>query len=84
MGVAETSHCFPLNGNPQNPGIIGIEGIRQTYRQMLPRIALSGPTYFSEVIRQFNTFAAGNVVTQTYQVLLILTDGEIHDMDRVK
>ena len=26
----------------------------------------------------------GNAATQTYQVLLILTDGEIHDMSNVK
>ena len=84
MGIQATSHCFPLNGNPQNPGIVGVEGIRQVYRQNLPRIQLSGPTYFSEIIQQFNSYAVGNASSMAYQILLILTDGEIHDMDRVK
>ena len=79
-----TSHCFPLNGDPNFPLIHSIEGIRQEYRKQLPNIQLSGPTYFSEIIKQFNTYATGNAAAQTYQVLLILTDGEIHDMSQVK
>ena len=27
MGEAETSHCFPLNGNFDEPEICGIDGI---------------------------------------------------------
>jgi len=50
MGVNGTSHCFPLNGNPQNPEISGIQNILATYRQNLPQIGLSGPTYFGEVL----------------------------------
>lgn len=32
MGMNQVSHCFALNGNPQNPNIPGIQGILQTYR----------------------------------------------------
>jgi len=32
MGERTTSHCFPLNGNPANPEIFGIENIIATYR----------------------------------------------------
>ncbi len=27
-----TSHCFPLNGNPNNPEVAGVRGILDTYR----------------------------------------------------
>ena len=26
------SHCFPLNGNPHNPEVAGVQGILQAYR----------------------------------------------------
>ena len=26
-----TSHCFPINGNPNNPEVYGIDGIMATY-----------------------------------------------------
>jgi len=55
-----TSHCFPLNGDPNFPLIKGIEGIRDTYRQRQKEITLSGPTYFGPVIEQFNAYATGN------------------------
>jgi hypothetical protein len=32
MGISATSHCFPLNGNPENPEIYTIANIIQTYR----------------------------------------------------
>lgn len=32
MGTEETSHCFPLNGNAENPTIFGIANIIGTYR----------------------------------------------------
>ena len=32
FGMAQVSHCFPLNGNPQQPGIFGTMGILQTYQ----------------------------------------------------
>lgn len=54
------------------------------YCRALTNVSFSGPTYFAPIIRQFVDIAykahmeAGG---STYQVLLILTDGEIHDMD---
>lgn len=42
------------------------------------------PTYFNEVISTFNAHAAKYKDYKIYQILLILTDGCIHDMDKVK
>lgn len=74
-------HCFPLNGNPQSPFIAGVPGIIQVYHQALTQVTLSGPTYFQHVIRNAINVAASTPREQYYHVLLILTDGEIHDME---
>jgi hypothetical protein len=38
MGINQTNHCFPMNGNLQAPEIFGIENIIACYRQTLPSI----------------------------------------------
>ena len=80
MNSNTTSHCFPLNGNVNDPGINGIDMIVGTYRQFLPQIGLSGPTYFAPILKAFLEVSKGGMATNTYNVLLLLTDGEIHDM----
>lgn len=49
-GATAVSHCFPLNGNAQNPFVAGVAGIIGAYRQTLPNIKFSGPTYFGPVL----------------------------------
>ena len=58
----------------------------QTYRENLQTIGLAGPTFFGGVLQAFNqytqqTYAQNVGGPPIYQVLLILTDGCIHDMD---
>ena len=50
LGLKATSHCFALNGNPNDPNIHGVNGILQAYQNTLSQISLSGPTRFSEVL----------------------------------
>eukprot|EP00012_Vannella_robusta_P004001 CAMPEP_0206187724 /NCGR_PEP_ID=MMETSP0166-20121206/3168_1 /ASSEMBLY_ACC=CAM_ASM_000260 /TAXON_ID=95228 /ORGANISM="Vannella robusta, Strain DIVA3 518/3/11/1/6" /LENGTH=233 /DNA_ID=CAMNT_0053603353 /DNA_START=201 /DNA_END=898 /DNA_ORIENTATION=- len=71
------SHCFPLNGNEQNPQVQGIDGIIQTYCSALDRIVLQGPTIFKEIIERAASHAqyAENTFKQAYTILLIITDG---------
>ena len=81
----ETSHCFPLNDNEQNPDVLGLEDLLETYKSKLREITLSGPTVFSKVIKT----VALNVKRETekktgknkYNILLILTDGVICDRE---
>ena len=80
MGVNQVNHCFPLNGNSQNPEVFSIQGILQLYRQNLSSIGLSGPTYFSHVLNQMVNIVKSRAGLPQYNILLILTDGEIHDM----
>ena len=36
-GKNEVDHCFPLNGNENNPEIFGIDGVLKTYREALTK-----------------------------------------------
>ena len=80
----QVSHCFPINGNPQDPNINTIDGVIQTYRQVLPILRLHGPTYFAPIINELNRNVKENIAagkTMNYSILMILTDGLINDMD---
>ena len=56
MGIDSVSHCFPINGDIQNPSIVSIEGIRQMYRQQQRIIGLGGPTLFAPLLRDFKAY----------------------------
>ena len=78
-----TSHCFPLNFNEQDPSVYGIDGIMNSYRDALRVVELNGPTLFAQIISNAVIMAENaqvNQINQQYFILLILTDGEIHDM----
>ena len=45
---------------------------------------MAGPTFFSSIMDIFMDFAVEGRDLKTYFVLLILTDGEIHDMNETK
>ncbi|KAL7985454.1 hypothetical protein Chor_004024 [Crotalus horridus] len=83
----QVSHEFALNFNPANPYCQGIQGIIDAYRQALPQIRLYGPTNFSPIINHVARFAAHSAQEKTasqYYVLLIITDGEITDLDQTR
>ncbi|NXH49317.1 CPNE3 protein, partial [Dicaeum eximium] len=65
----------------------GIQGIVDAYRQMLPQIRLCRPTSFSPIINHMERFAAHSLQQGTaaqYFILLIITDGEITDLDQTR
>ena len=77
------THCFPLNGNSSNPEVHGIEGILDVYQRALQSVELYGPTLFKPIIHTSAEIASINTGTQAHQkyfVLLLVTDGAIHDM----
>jgi len=83
LNMTSASNCFPCTGNPHQPGVLGIEGIMNTYLHSLQNVELSGPTYFSPLINEVMKYcqAQKNNPNGLYTVLLLLTDGEIHDME---
>ncbi|KAJ3127828.1 Copine-8 [Nowakowskiella sp. JEL0407] len=77
------SHCFPLNGNENDPSVFGVQGILDVYSEVLPRLGLAGPTNFAPTIDLVSTQIRSSLddpTYNTYTFLLILTDGEISDM----
>jgi hypothetical protein len=76
-------HCFPLTGNPQDPWCSGLDGIMQTYAYALQNVDLSGPTLFAPIFQQAMKVAQVNKAngSNEYTILLVITDGEIHDME---
>ena len=73
---------FPLNGDQRNPVVRGFEGIMSAYRDCLPKIQLSNPTGYSDIIEavrnpQDERFKSGRY----YGVLFILVDDVVSDME---
>lgn len=84
MGENTVNHCFPLNGSYNEPEIKGIDGIARAYDRNVQRIRMGGPTFFSSIMDVFMDFAHEGRDLKTYFVLLILTDGYIHDFSLTK
>ena len=79
-------HCFALNGDIYNPEVKGIEGCIAAYKSSITKCKLFGPTHFSSVLKQTNAYCASkkyeeSQYNQRYNVLIILTDGEIFDIN---
>ena len=49
MGEDTVNDCFPLNGNVEDPFIVGLENIVKTYKEKLPEIEIGKTTNFGSV-----------------------------------
>jgi hypothetical protein len=81
----KTSHMFPLTFNEQRPEVFGVKGMLDAYYSALQQVQLYGPTNFAPTIRACAARASEMFQSrhdvQSYLILLIITDGEITDMD---
>ncbi|XP_062501287.1 copine-3-like [Corticium candelabrum] len=80
----EVSHEFPVNFNSTNPYCSGIAGVAAAYQTAIQTVTLWGPTNVAPIINHVAKFAkdAGqSEMANHYYVLLLITDGEISDMD---
>lgn len=77
------SHCFPLSGDMGAIDANGLPHLEALYANALKSVELAGPTYFAPLMAEAFKLAriCKNEGSHVYQILLILTDGEIHDMD---
>ena len=84
MDHSTTSHCFPCTGDPNNAEVMGLQGIMDIYSHVISKVELNGPTYFNPLITEVSKTCAANKQNgiDIYTILLIITDGEIHDMDK--
>ena len=74
------SHCFPINFNEENPNIYTIDNVIKSYHNCLNEIELSEPTYFSPIINKVNEIVKDDDNNFKYNILMILTDGIVHDI----
>ena len=74
---------YPINRNESDPNIHLIDNVLVEYRNFITEIKLSGPTNFAPMIRDLNNEVKKNLsngMVMGYNILLILTDGQIDDL----
>jgi len=76
-------HCFPLTGDVKNPWVSDLSGIMSAYSLALNNTDLSGPTLFAPILHKAMEIAQYNKAhgSVEYTILLLMTDGAIHDME---
>lgn len=85
QGTYNVSHCFYL-GRDKNTGrpvpeIDGLNEMLTEYRNSLKGVKLYGPTFFKPVLKNIiESIRARAKMLDVYHVILMLTDGCIHDM----
>ena len=84
-GSNSVSHCFFLGRDPNSgqlcPEIDGLENMLKAYRHSLKGVKLYGPTFFKPVLQKIiQDISSRAKVLNVYHVILMLTDGCIHDM----
>ena len=73
-----------MNGDIFNPECNGIDGVLAAYENCIEKCQLYGPTNFAEIISAINARSEAvpaRQEDQTYQILLIITDGVITDLE---
>lgn len=84
LSTQQTMHCFPLNGKPNDPYCFSLEGIMESYNYALHNVELNGPTLFCPILTEVMKICIKSKTEgdDQYYILMILTDGEIHDMEQ--
>ena len=77
----QVCHFFPCSGQWDQTEAYGVDGIFQQYNTCIQYVRLSGPTYFAPLLAQVRDFTRTAYAQDVwnYTVLLIITDGAIHD-----
>lgn len=82
----QVSHFFPCSGKFESAQGHDVKGVFDLYSYALKNVELSGPTLFGPLLKEVvsQTRVAYQNDPNTYNILLILTDGAIHDMQVTK
>ena len=77
----EFKKIFNLNRS-EDPNITGIENVISEYKKAVKNVEFSGGTYFAPIIKEVNRKLELNKNKKlNYNILLIISDGEIHDIE---
>ena len=74
---------YPINNNVSDPNIHLIDNVLKEYRNFITKVVLWGPTNFAPMIRDLNREVKDDINKGNfmhYNILMILTDGQINDM----
>ncbi|ESU40773.1 Phospholipid-binding Copine Family Protein [Giardia duodenalis] len=63
----------------EDPHFCGFDAVRKAYEHIAPQIEMSGPTTFAPMIKQAIEICKES--DNQYIILLLLTDGDVSDMD---
>ncbi len=84
--ASKTLHCFPLD--EANVEVDGVAGMLNAYKSILKELRFSGPTNFAPLIKKATQTASRDLNSspehRKHTILLILTDGEITDLQDTK
>lgn len=78
-GETEVSHCFNLTGT-EDPIVYGLEELEQKYKKACKGTQMWGPTLFSPLFKIILEYMGKNISQNMYHILLLLTDGQMHDI----
>lgn len=77
------NHCFHMNFQP-NPEVFGMDGMLAAYNTSISQVEMLGPTYFGPFLKDMILHMQARStygIRAPYTIELILTDGEIMDMN---
>ncbi|CAD8133561.1 unnamed protein product [Paramecium octaurelia] len=82
INTNKTLSSFALNDNPEDPEVIGLDGIVQCYIKQLPNLCFDGPGQLlpSLKIAMDMAYQLKLQDSDKYQILLIFTHGQVSDM----
>jgi hypothetical protein len=84
LGMRSVNHCFALNGDPLQPEILGMKTVLKTYKDTVNNITQAGPTLFQPLLEQLLSLIKSKEDEKVYHVMIVFTDGTIHDLPRTK
>ena len=73
----QVKHDFALNGKEDDPYVASFDEVVQVYKDSIKLINLKGPTLFRPLIERIISQFTNQ--ENTYNILIILTDGDIDD-----
>jgi hypothetical protein len=82
------SHCFSLTGDHNQPVVRGVHELFRAYANTVKSVVFWGPSLFAPLINTVATLVRERNSPfgpcRDYTILLIITDGQIMDMDDTK
>ena len=76
------SNCFTINYD-KNSKIKGVENVIKKYKNAVNTVGFSGGTYFAPIINFINGKINSSNKNLNYNILMIISDGEVHDIDDI-